>query len=286
MRYCSVVLPSVAVVSIVVAGEWAAEAATPRQATPTPPPVSCPRCPAPPPLMRALQAADVTFVGTVVTTTVNTGRDWRHEVQLHVETTWNTDVGGETAVVDVPHGVWECGKQPEVGQRWLLFTMQDSVGRLAIDHCDRSHAVVPDDPDLSELGSGCDPVRSMTVVLSPGVVHVGEDFSVTLQTRSLSLMEFNLTTDPPGAARLQPPCPPPCHEWSRLNNIRAVEAGNVSIRVTAFGEARECYKGGPWWNWAYPSASALLVVLPNGPPYRIWLPAAISRSRTTTSFRD
>jgi hypothetical protein len=285
-KYCSRVLSGLAVASVIIAGELAAEAATPHQATPTPPPVSCPPCPTPPTLRTALQAADVTFVGTVVTSTVNVDREWRHEVRFQVEATWTTGVVGDTAVVNVPHAVWECGKQPEAGQRWLLFAMLDNEGHLAIDQCDRSHAVVADDPDLSELGTGCDPVRSMTVVLSPGVVHVGEAFSVTLQKRSLALMEFSLTTDPPGAARLQPPCPPPCHDWSVLKNVLAVKAGNVWVHISAFGEAMECYKGGPVWSWAHPAEGAFLVVLPNGAPYRIWLPSALSRSRASVASRE
>jgi len=218
-----------------------------------------------------MRAADATFFGTVLTSTVNVDRGWRHEVQFHVEETWTTGVVGEGAVIDVPFAVWECGRRPELSEQWLVYAMRDDDGRLTIDHCDRSHRVGDGDTDRGALGTGCDPVQTMGARLTPSTVRVGDSFSLTFATRGLYMQDVVVETDPPGAARVEPPCGP-CEYPFRGFTMRAIAPGRVRVDVFGRGEAGLCEKSSRHWNWAYPQESVQLVVLPTD----IYLPIALA----------
>ena len=254
-----------------------AHAAPPLQATPTLPPTVCPPCDPPPPPFEALQAADATFFGRVVETQVNGAEGGRLEVTFHVTETWTTDSVGERTVVDVPRAVWECGRRPDIGQSWMVYARHGANGRLAIGHCDRSHiADRRGDADANNgLGTGCDPVREFRLAFLPPEVQVGEAFTVQLRTRSLSLTEFTVRSDPPESAVVDPPCPMPCREWRHQFGMRAIVAGRVAISVSAFGEDMQCHRSNRVWNWTYPTTSAAIVIRPAGPPYGVWLPFAV-----------
>ncbi len=264
-----------------------AQAAPPLQATPTLPPTDCPPCAPPPPPFEAMQAADATFFGRVVDAQVNSAAGERLEVTFHVTETWTTDTVGERTVVDVPRAVWACGRRPDIGQSWMVYALRDADGRLAIGHCDRSHiADGRGDADANNgLGTGCDPVREFRLAFLPLEVRVGEAFAVQLKTRSLSLTEFTVRSDPPESAVVDPPCPMPCREWRYQFGMRATVAGRVAISVSAFGEDMQCHRSARVWNWTHPMASAAIVIRPAGPPYRVWLPFAMRRSPGDANVR-
>lgn len=277
MRIAPDRIPAAAAIAVLTAitPSARAHAAPPSQATPTPPTAICPPCVPPPPPFEAMQAADATFFGRVVDADVNAAAGDRLEATFHVTETWTTDTVAERTAVDVPHDVWACGRRPAVGESWMIYARRGDDGRLAIGHCDRSHVA---DAGPDPLGTGCDPVRGLWLDVVPQQVKVGEAFTVRSTLRSLSLMEFTLTTDPPGAAVVEPPCPMPCQPWRSDITLRAVTAGRIGIHVAAFGEDLQCHRSARVWNWTYPSASADVVIRPAGPPYRIWLPTVACRA--------
>ena len=232
---------------------------------------ACPTCSPPPPAQAAMRAADAAFVGQVLSTTVNADHGVRLEVTFHVRETWTSLVVTEMTVIDVPAEVVECGRRPGIGQTWMIYAHRDAEGRLALRPCGRSHQSDGDrDADAEMLGVGC-PVRPLRLVFSPDTIRVGASFTMTLEN-SAGIRELRgVAADPTGAVVLDPPCPMPCRHLPQVG-LAARVAGEVNIRVSAFGETRQCYHGGPAWNWVYPSANATLLVRLATLPVRQWLP--------------
>lgn len=218
-----------------------------------------------------MRAADAAFVGQVLSTTMIADHGMRLEVTFLVRETWTSRSVTETTVVDVPAEVAECGRRPGIGQIWMVYAHWDAEGRLALRPCGRSHQADGDrDADVEVLGEGC-LVRLLRLVFSPATIRVGNSFTMTLEN-SAGIRELRgVEADPTGAVMLDPPCPMPCRRLPRVG-LAARVAGEVNIRVSAFGETKQCYHGGPSWNWVYPSANKALLVQPATLPVRQWLP--------------
>jgi hypothetical protein len=234
--------------------------------------------------MEAMRESDATFVGTVVSVTLRTDRDWRREVLFDVESTWTSNTVGETTTIDVPYAVWECGRRLQVGERWLIYAMRDDDERLTIDHCDRSHVLADDEPDLAALPDPCEPEVGLRLEVEQSVVRAGDAFTLTLRPRFFMLMEVRaVSITPARAARPDPSCPLPCNRWRSRIPMEALEPGPVDVLVDAFGEGGHCDHGPPALTWAWPRAAIRLEILPASATPPVPVDPTPTRSATPTS---
>jgi hypothetical protein len=165
--------------------------------------------------------------------------------------------------VDVPYAVWECGRRLEVGERWLIYAMRDDEERLTIDHCDRSHLLAPEDPDLVALPGPCRPESRMWLEVNPSEVHAGEAFTITLRAEEYNIWQVSQAfVVPESAARLGVGCPLPCQNWRGGLSMEALQPGPVRIYVATYGEDWPCDKGPPTFNWSSREAAVQLEILP------------------------